>query len=134
MSRVGKWKILISEFDKPRFPDYCQGLAVVMTGDVIPQLYEQSRKLTPLWVDDAWMFGIVINQTKAVFQPVSTRNDLPGVKLRDIMTHNELYNNEYGMFYHLHSARLHYSLWNKMQTISRFQEVNYQKLFDSTYS
>lgn len=102
MERAGKWKVSRSEYNETDWPPYCPGLAAVMTGDLVPQLYEQSRKLKPVWVDDAWFFGIVMRETKAVFKSIVSNMDP-----------KELFDNQYGMLYHLY-MRDYYEVWKKI--------------------
>ena len=115
--RRGKWKILKSEYEEKRFPPYCQGLAMVMTGDVVSKLYTESRRLTPLWIDDAWMFGVVLQQTNATFLRVSTKQDNKGVKKQEMLQPNELHLQNYVPFYHLHKIDLIHYMWRKMKMI-----------------
>ena len=115
--RRGKWKILKSEYEGKRFPPYCQGLAMVMTGDVVSKLYTESRRLTPLWIDDAWMFGVVLQQTNATFLRVSTKQDNKGVKKQEMLQPNELHLQNYVPFYHLHKIDLIHYMWRKMKMI-----------------
>lgn len=56
---TGKWKVNEKEFyNMTHFPvTYCNGFFVVMTGDVIPELYA-AAKVTPFfWIDDVYIFG-----------------------------------------------------------------------------
>ena len=55
----GKWKVDDGEFfNMTHFPvTYCNGFFVVMTGDIIPELYA-AAKVTPFfWVDDVYVYG-----------------------------------------------------------------------------
>ena len=55
----GKWKVDEGEFfNMTHFPvTYCNGFFVVMTGDIIPELYK-AAKVTPFfWIDDVYIFG-----------------------------------------------------------------------------
>lgn len=55
----GKWKVDEGEFfNMTHFPvTYCNGFFVVMTSDIIPELYT-AAKVTPFfWVDDVYIFG-----------------------------------------------------------------------------
>ena len=55
----GKWKVDEGEFfNMTHFPvTYCNGFFVVMTGDIIPELYT-AAKVTPFfWIDDVYIFG-----------------------------------------------------------------------------
>ena len=59
--KSGKWKVDDREFfNMTHFPvTYCNGFFAVVTGDIIPELYE-AAKVTPFfWVDDVYIFGLL---------------------------------------------------------------------------
>ena len=59
--RSGKWKVEENEFfNLTRYPfSFCKGFIVILTNDIIEQLYETS-KITPFfWIDDVYLFGIL---------------------------------------------------------------------------
>ena len=57
----GKWKVDERDFyNLTHYPvPHCNGFFTVITGDVIPELYE-AAKVTPFfWIDDVYMFGLL---------------------------------------------------------------------------
>lgn len=133
MQRSGKWQILRTEYNHTHFPNYCQGLAVTMTADVAAQLYVQSRKFTPLWIDDAWLFGIVMNATDANFEHVYTKHDRGYLWWRDVVKYDELFLTNYPMYYHLHSIKRHHYMWGQMQSINNRLERDSQPVIEPVY-
>ena len=62
--KKGKWMVDDGEFYKEIFfpVTYCNGFFVVMTSDIIPELYA-AAKVTPFfWVDDVYIFGLLPNK------------------------------------------------------------------------
>ncbi|KAK7110071.1 lactosylceramide 1,3-N-acetyl-beta-D-glucosaminyltransferase A-like [Littorina saxatilis] len=59
--REDKWAVeerLFQGLD--RFPfDYCSGLAVVITGDLVPALYRAAFFTPVFWIDDIYLFGML---------------------------------------------------------------------------
>lgn len=95
---------------------------MVMTGDVARRLYNESRRLTPLWIDDVWMFGIVLKQTNAKIIQVTTKQDNAGAPPHLTLQRNELYLHNYVPFYHLHKINLIHNMWRKMNVIWKLYE------------
>lgn len=85
-----------------------------MTGDVVPQLYNASRYLIPLWIDDAWMFGVVAEQTDAKFQHIFVKTDDRYKSFSDSLMYNEQGLLDYPLFYHLHRKDLFHIMWRHM--------------------
>ncbi|KAI8778876.1 beta-1,3-galactosyltransferase 1 [Biomphalaria glabrata] len=61
IQRSGKWKIESNMFpDKNAFPfDYCSGLFVVMTTDLMDALYVAAIRTPIFWIDDIYLFGML---------------------------------------------------------------------------
>ncbi|PVD30594.1 hypothetical protein C0Q70_09866 [Pomacea canaliculata] len=59
--REGKWKITENVMRNLKyFPwDYCSGMAVFITGDLIPFLYRAAFRTPFFWIDDAYLFGML---------------------------------------------------------------------------
>ena len=57
--RTGKWAVNMTEFQESHYPPYCSGLAYIMTMDVAKALYDASFNTPNMWVDDAWLTGMV---------------------------------------------------------------------------
>ena len=41
---------------------YCAGMFVVITADIIPELYEQAKNSEFLWLDDVYVYGILVHR------------------------------------------------------------------------
>ncbi|KAL3878787.1 hypothetical protein ACJMK2_031115 [Sinanodonta woodiana] len=61
MRNSGKWKVDDWEFiNMTHFPvTYCNGFFVLMTTDIIKELYEASKKTPFFWIDDVYLFGLL---------------------------------------------------------------------------
>ncbi|XP_070174282.1 beta-1,3-galactosyltransferase 5-like [Littorina saxatilis] len=59
--RDGKWAVSGRLFGaKKMFPyDYCSGLTVMITGDLVPFLFGAARFTPVFWIDDIYLFGIL---------------------------------------------------------------------------
>ena len=78
IKRNGKWKVDEHEFFKmARYPfPYCMGYFVILTSDIIEQLYE-AAKVTPFfWIDDVYLFGILPDKVRNItFLPLKETID-----------------------------------------------------------
>ncbi|KAK3577723.1 hypothetical protein CHS0354_002935 [Potamilus streckersoni] len=59
--KTGKWIVDDWEFiNMTHFPvTYCNGFFVLLTTDIIKELYEASKKTPFFWVDDVYIFGLL---------------------------------------------------------------------------
>lgn len=59
--REGKWEVEDRLFRNMTFYPYryCNGMAVILTGDVIATLYEAAKFSPVFWVDDVYLFGVL---------------------------------------------------------------------------
>lgn len=59
--RSGKWEVSENLFRKrAAFPyHYCSGLAVMISGDLVPALLSAARVAPVFWIDDVYLFGIL---------------------------------------------------------------------------
>ena len=57
--RSGKWAVRSKEYNDRRYPPYCIGLAYIMTGPAALDMYTASRDVSVLWVDDAYITGML---------------------------------------------------------------------------
>ena len=62
-----KWCVKYTEFPgRSYFPQYCAGLAVLMTRDIVVEMYRTAVKTPFFWIDDVFLTGIVSAKLKAV--------------------------------------------------------------------
>ena len=54
-----KWKVTFEEFPHEFYPAYCSGYSVLLSSDVVRRLYHEGQMTKYLFVDDAFMTGIV---------------------------------------------------------------------------
>ena len=59
--REGSWKVEPHLFyQKIAYPyDYCSGLVVILTSDLMKPLYEAAKKVPFFWIDDVFLFGML---------------------------------------------------------------------------
>ncbi|XP_053388332.1 beta-1,3-galactosyltransferase 5-like [Mercenaria mercenaria] len=75
---TSKWYIIDSIFKgETHYPSYCEGKLVLMTFDVIPSLYSTALKTPYFFVEDVYMYGLVINKIKSLtFRQLKLESDM----------------------------------------------------------
>lgn len=58
-SQRSKWRVSFQEYRGNRYPPYCSGWGVVMSPDVVFNLYRASAGVPYFWVDDVLVTGIL---------------------------------------------------------------------------
>ncbi|XP_018018608.1 beta-1,3-galactosyltransferase 5-like [Hyalella azteca] len=58
--RAGKWAVSVLEYPKAQYPQYCSGLAYVMSMDVAKAIIQKAAARPWLWVDDVWVTGLLV--------------------------------------------------------------------------
>jgi hypothetical protein len=58
-----KWKVTKEEFAGDFYPMYCSGFSIIYSADVVSLLYRQGQTTKYLFIDDAFVSGIVRKQT-----------------------------------------------------------------------
>ncbi|KAL4236555.1 hypothetical protein ACF0H5_004940 [Mactra antiquata] len=62
-----KWYVDSNLFKgESRYPDFCQGFIVVISNDIIPELYEASLAIDFFWIDDVFLYGLVPQKLKSI--------------------------------------------------------------------
>lgn len=59
VDRNGKWAVSVAERKHPVWPTFCQGLAYIMSPDVVSALYSISFDVPYLWMDDVYVTGFL---------------------------------------------------------------------------
>ncbi|XP_076042310.1 uncharacterized protein LOC143026181 [Oratosquilla oratoria] len=72
VAREGEWRVAPEDFSKEFYPTYCSGSMWFVPTPVVPRLLEASRTADFVWVDDAYLTGIVaekagVGHTQAKF-------------------------------------------------------------------
>lgn len=49
----------LQEYPQKYYPRYCYGWGVIMSPDVVFQIYEQSKNATFFWIDDVFVTGML---------------------------------------------------------------------------
>lgn len=58
-SQRSKWRVSFQEYRQNRYPPYCSGWGIVMSPDVVFNLYRVSSDIPFFWVDDVLVTGIL---------------------------------------------------------------------------
>src|SRR6218665_1770933 len=69
--RVGKWAVTVAQRKHPRWPDFCQGLAYIMTPSVASDLYNASFDVPFLWLDDVYVTGFLAKKIGIVHTQIT---------------------------------------------------------------
>lgn len=120
-SRRSKWYVSVDEYRGSYYPPYCAGWGVVMSVDVVFNLYVESFNIPYFWVDDVLVTGILAERIGV------THVDLNDKILISTKAVTRWLNNpdiEQPYLFGLPEADVHsmYSLWNK--TIQYYRSVN----------
>ena len=60
-----KWCVKYSEFPgRTHFPEYCAGLAFVLSASIVPEMYEYSKSTPFFWIDDVYVTGLLAGKVK----------------------------------------------------------------------
>ncbi|KAL3878786.1 hypothetical protein ACJMK2_031114 [Sinanodonta woodiana] len=80
MRNSGKWKVNDWEFrNMTHFPvSYCNGFFVILTSDIIKEMYQSARKTPFFWIDDVYLFGLLPAKVGSV-----TFQSAPGLNLNE---------------------------------------------------
>ncbi|KAK3577726.1 hypothetical protein CHS0354_002940 [Potamilus streckersoni] len=80
MRKNSKWKVNDWEFrNMTHFPvSYCNGFFVILTSDIIKEMYQSSRKTPFFWIDDVYLFGLLPAKVGSV-----TFKSVPGLNLNE---------------------------------------------------
>ncbi len=63
--RTGKWQADVAGYPFPFFPPYVAGACYVISGDLVPELYEASKYVRYLNLEDVYITGILAKMTDA---------------------------------------------------------------------
>ncbi|XP_064465994.1 beta-1,3-galactosyltransferase 5-like [Ornithodoros turicata] len=58
-SQRSKWRVSFQEYRQNRYPPYCSGWGILMSPDVVFNLYRVSAGIPYFWVDDVLVSGIL---------------------------------------------------------------------------
>ncbi|RUS84621.1 hypothetical protein EGW08_007648 [Elysia chlorotica] len=63
VNREGKWRVSRLQYALDSYPDYCSGFLVLLKLPAVEELYYAALDTKVLWVDDAFIYGIVRSNT-----------------------------------------------------------------------
>uniref|UniRef100_A0A0B7A977 Hexosyltransferase n=1 Tax=Arion vulgaris TaxID=1028688 RepID=A0A0B7A977_9EUPU len=67
VGRTGKWKVEKNLFANASYPfPYCAGFFVLVTGDLIRNMYQRGKSIDFFWIDDVFLYGMVPEIIKGV--------------------------------------------------------------------
>ena len=70
-----KWCVKFDEFPgRKLFPQYCSGIALTMSRDIMSEMYRAAVKTPFFWIDDVFLTGLVAGKLKDVFYVDVMRN------------------------------------------------------------
>lgn len=62
-----KWHVSVEEYSDDYYPDYCMGGAYAMTVNYINRIYASSNFAKFLWIEDAFVTGVLREAAKHIF-------------------------------------------------------------------
>ncbi|XP_076042311.1 uncharacterized protein LOC143026182 [Oratosquilla oratoria] len=62
VAREGEWRVAPEDFSKDVYPTHCSGSMWFVPTPVVPRLLEASRTVDYVWVDDAYLTGLVAEE------------------------------------------------------------------------
>ncbi|KAK8753511.1 hypothetical protein OTU49_000015 [Cherax quadricarinatus] len=71
-----KWCVSMDEFPNSTFPTYCSGCAFVIPTYLAPRLYNAFFRVRFLWVDDAFISGVMAKAAGISHQPLHSLYEL----------------------------------------------------------
>ena len=85
--RVGKWSVSMEQYNDTSFPTYCSGCAFTFSMDVARAIHRISYYVPFLWVDDAYITGILPRRIGNVtYRSLGSTYELNSDKLKDKFT------------------------------------------------
>lgn len=95
--RTGKWAVSTKDMSRRVYPDYCAGLAYVLTGDVARAFYRMSLRVRFFWIDDVYLTGDLVTAlggqvtltdiTMSYFRPIEAQRLLQNQSKRHRSVH-----------------------------------------------
>ena len=116
---MSKWKVSKEEYPDNVYPPYCPGLGLVMTGDIIPKLYNESLYEPYFWVDDVYFTGLLARTVNVTFVPLSATVHFGSSHM--IRDQTNFVNEYQWMFYHIHERPISRMMWEKAYQAEQFR-------------
>ena len=108
--KAGKWNVSLSEYDEAFYPPYCPGLGSVITGDLMPKLYEASFYQKYFWIEDVYLTGLLARAVNATFEQVSSTVHFGSSRV--IRDQTNFQHEDHFIFYHIYEPPIANMVWN----------------------
>ena len=106
-----KWKVTKEEYPYNLYPPYCPGLGLIMTGDIIPKLYNQSLYEPYFWVDDVYFTGLLAQSLKIKHISLTGLVDF---RTTNMFSEQSYFANKLdGIYYHIKDRPISRLKWKK---------------------
>src|SRR6218665_1519917 len=111
--RTGKWAVSTAERRHPGWPTFCQGLAFIMSPDVVSALYNISFDVPYLWMDDVYVTGFLAMKLGIKHQQL-TRTFVGANQLIRLISGSQWYR---CFFAHVHDLNVSVIMWKALISI-----------------
>ncbi|XP_071521743.1 beta-1,3-galactosyltransferase 2-like isoform X2 [Panulirus ornatus] len=71
--RRGKWQVREEEYPRRTYPSYCQGIFWLLATHQVPKLLQASKEVDFLWVDDAYITGVLAEKTETTIKDIDSK-------------------------------------------------------------
>ncbi|KAK3871753.1 hypothetical protein Pcinc_023130 [Petrolisthes cinctipes] len=82
--RSGRWKVRYEEYPQDKYPLYCSGGVWFLQTKLVPKLLEASKSVPFLWVDDAYITGVLAQKARLKQFPFQKYYGKPEPKLEKL--------------------------------------------------
>ena len=111
VARYGKWAVTVAQRKHPRWPDFCQGLAYIITPSVASALYNASFDVPFLWMDDVYVTGFLAKKIGLRHTQI-TKSFFKDVHIEEQLMNPQHWKNV--LFSHIQNPDLRRWAWNKV--------------------
>lgn len=116
-----KWRVSFQEYPHKYYPPYCSGWGIVMSPDVVFNLYLQSPQVPYFWVDDVHVSGVLAKRIGVTHVDFTPKLDITDDDIQNWLDDSTLVRPR--LFGHPDSdVNTIYALWNK--TIKYYDQLN----------
>ena len=117
--REGKWAISEDDYPFRTWPDYCHGAFSFFSSDVAFSLHSKARKTPFVWIDDAYITGVVrqfagvsmYNNSYTLQSPKEFNQILDNLNLEE---YSHRFNNNWYIYEPLYNQTSLALLWSKL--------------------
>lgn len=84
VQREGRWRVSRFEFSESRYPPFCQGAVWLLPTDQVPKLLRAASYVNFLWVDDAYVTGLLAAHANISIHDIGDQIDNTILTLPDV--------------------------------------------------